>query len=147
MRIPNDCFVVVADGRKMLLLRNDGDADYPNLVVEEKHRQQNPPDRDQKSAEAGRAFSSASDRRSKFEETDFHQLEEDRFAVDVAEMLYERAFKGEFDKLIVVAPPRTLGEMRKHYHKEVGDRLIGEIDKDLTGHVLVDIEKIIVESD
>ena len=45
--------------------------------------------------------------------------------------------------LIVVAPPRTLGALRKHYHKEVERRLIGEISKDLTGHPIGEIEKII----
>ena len=43
--------------------------------------------------------------------------------------------------LIVVAPPKTLGELRKHYHKEVTSRLKGELDKDLTGHPIKDIEK------
>ena len=40
----------------------------------------------------------------------------------------------DFEALIIVAPPKTLGEMRKHYHKEVSQRLKGELDKDLTGH-------------
>ncbi len=45
--------------------------------------------------------------------------------------------------MIIVAPPRTLGELRKHYHKEVEKRLAGEIAKDLTGHPVPEIEKII----
>ena len=58
-------------------------------------------------------------------------------------MLKERALRNDFDSLIVVAPPRTLGELRKHYHKEVEKRLAGEIAKDLTGHPVEEIEKII----
>ena len=69
-----------------------------------------------------------------YSETDFHQLEEDRFAAEAAAMLKERALRNDFESLIVVAPPRTLGELRKHYHKEVEKRLSGEIAKDLTGH-------------
>jgi protein required for attachment to host cells len=46
---------------------------------------------------------------------DYHQQEEDRFAAAVAEMLKRRALANEFDSLVVVAPPRTLGELRKHY--------------------------------
>ena len=61
-------------------------------------------------------------------------------------MLKSRALKNEYEKLIVVAPPRTLGEMRKHYHVEVEQRLIGEVDKELTGHPLDEIEKIIKAS-
>jgi protein required for attachment to host cells len=147
MEMPNDTFVVVADGRKMLLFRNIGDGEYPQLELDEKRKQDNPPTRDHKSAEAGRSFASAGERKSALHETDFHQLEEDRFAAETAEMLYERAHGGDFEKLIVVAPPQTLGELRKHYHKEVADRLLGEIAKDLTRHTVVDIEKTILDAD
>ncbi|MEM8695887.1 MAG: host attachment family protein [Pseudomonadota bacterium] len=143
MYMPNDVFVVVADGRKMLFFRNAGDSDYPQLELERKRKQENPPNRDQKSDEAGRSFSSAGVRRSKMQETDFHQLEEDRFAAETADLLYKRAHRGDFDKVIIVAPPRTLGELRKNYHPQVSDRIVGEIDKDLTGHAIEDIEKII----
>ena len=140
MHVPHDAFVVVADGRKMLFFRNDGDADYPNLVVERVREQDNPPDRDQSTDAPGTAFSSVGTGRSSYEETDFHQLEEDRFAAQTAELLKKRALANDYESLIVVAPPRTLGELRKHYHKEVSDRLIGELDKDLTGHPVDKIE-------
>ena len=143
MQVPHNSFVVVADGEKMLFFRNEGDTDYPKLEVERKREQDNPPDRDQKSDGPGRAFSSVGSGRSAFEEADFHQLEEDRFAAETAEMLKQRALRNDFDSLIVVAPPRTLGELRKHYHKEVEKRLAGEIAKDLTGHPVEEIEKII----
>ena len=80
---------------------------------------------------------------SSYQDTDFHQLEEDRFAAQTADLLKSRALKNDFDHLIVVAAPKTLGEIRKHYHSEVERRLTGEIAKDLTGHELADIEKII----
>ena len=67
--------------------------------------------------------------RSAFEPTDNHQREEDRLAVEAADQLRARALAGDFDKLIVVAPPRMLGELRKHYHKEVEARLIDEIHR------------------
>jgi len=140
MLIPNDTFVVVADGRKMLFFRNDGDAQHPNLVVERKREQDNPSDGDQGTDRPGRSFSSVGPGRSAYEETDFHQLEEDRFAAETAELLKKRALNNDFEKLIIVAPPKTLGELRKHYHKEVESRLIGEIDKTLTGHPVEDIE-------
>jgi protein required for attachment to host cells len=55
-------------------------------------------------------------------------------------VLKTRALKNDYDSLIVVAPPKMLGEMRKHYHKEVQNRLAGELAKDLTGHPIADIE-------
>ena len=144
MQVPHNSFVVVADGKKMLFFRNEGDAEYLKLEVERKREQVNPPNREQKTDEAGRSFDAASAARSAYEETDFHQLEEDRFAHETAELLKKRALRNEFESLIIVAPPRTLGELRKHYHKEVEKRLAGEIAKDLTGHPVREIEKILL---
>ena len=143
MRVPHNSYVLVADGKKLLFFRNEGDALFPKLQVDRKEVQANPPTREQKTDEAGRGFSSAGTARHAYSETDFHQLEEDRFAVEAAEMLKERALRNDFESLIVVAPPRTLGELRKHYHKEVEKRLTGEIAKDLTGHPVTEIEKIL----
>jgi protein required for attachment to host cells len=47
----------------------------------------------------------------------------------------------------VVAPPRTLGELRKHNHAEVSSRLAGEIDKDLTGHTVPQIEEALAKAE
>jgi protein required for attachment to host cells len=138
MRIPHDACVLVADGRKMLFFRNEGDAQTPNLVIEDQHQQANPADRHQKTDAAGQAAGGNS-----MGETDYHQQAEDRFAADAADLLKRRALANEFEALIVVAPPKTLGEMRKHYHKTVSDRLSGELDKDLTGHPVDQIEKLI----
>lgn len=144
MLVPHNAVVLVADGRKMLFFRNDGDADYPNLQVQDALEQENPKDSDQKTDSAGRASST---RGGQFAaaggtmgEVDFHQQEEDRFAADTAAMLNRRAMAGEFESLIIVAPPKTLGELRKHYHKELNDRLTGELAKDLTGHPVAEIE-------
>ncbi len=144
MQVPHNSFVVVADGAKMLFFRNGGDAEFLKLEIERKREQEDLPDRDMKRDEAGRTFdASGGAGRSAYEETDFHQLEEDRFAHETAEMLKKRALRNEFEQLIIVAPPRTLGELRKHYHKEVQKRLAGEIAKDLTGHPVTEIEKIL----
>ena len=143
MQVPHKSFVVVADGEKMLFFRNEGDDEFLKLEVERKRVQDNPPTRDQKTDEAGRAFASSGPGRMAYEETDYHALEEARFAADTAELLKKRALRNDFESLIIVAPPRTLGELRKHYHKEVEKRLVGEIPKDLTGHPVEEIEKII----
>ena len=140
MHIPNRSVVLVADGRKMLLLRNQGDAEHLDLVVEHAEEQDNPATRDQATDSAGRASSPQGAAQSSVEPTDFHQIEEDRFAASAADLLKKRALANDFDSLVVVAPPRTLGELRKHYHKAVSERLTGEIDKDLTGHSIPDIE-------
>ena len=154
MQIAHNSLVMVADGRKMMLLRNEGDADYPNLEVVKVEIQDNPADREQGTDRPGRTFqasdgpvrqngSAATGHRSAYSETDIHQLEEDRFAATAAEMLNRRALRGEVETLVVVAPPTTLGELRKHYHKNLAERIAAELPKDLTGHPVDQIERII----
>lgn len=143
MQVPHQSVVLVVDGRKLLFLRNEGDEAYPNLQVEHAEERPNPADREQKTDAAGAASSTVS---GTMGETDFHQQEEDRFAADAADLLKRRALANEFESLIIIAAPRTLGELRKHYHKEVSDRLTGELAKDLTGHPIPDIEKALLSA-
>lgn len=143
MQIDHDAMVLVADGRKMMFFRNRGDEVHPNLEAEDVKVQDNPADRDQASDAPGRAFNSVGSHRSSMEQVNFHDLEEQRFAVEAADLLKRRALANEYEKLIVVAPPTALGEMRKHYHKAVESRLVGELAKDLTNHPVPEIERII----
>jgi protein required for attachment to host cells len=145
MQIPHDSFVLVADGRKSLFFRNEGDSEFPNLVVEHAEEQPDPKDRDIKTDAPGRTFSGVgmSEGRSAYTEEDYHQQEEDRFAADTADMLKARALSNDYAALVVVAPPRALGELRKHYHKEVEKRLVAEVAKDLVNMPVAEIEKIL----
>ncbi|MET4898856.1 host attachment protein [Sphingomonadaceae bacterium jetA1] len=72
-------------------------------------------------------------------EADHHQPAEDRFAAETAAMLRQRALADELESLVIVAARRMPGELRKHYHKEVSDRLVAELAKDLTDHMVPDI--------
>lgn len=141
--IPHDAWVLVADGEKALILRNEGDGAYPNLQVTRLIEQDNPATRDQGTDRPGRFSDGPSVHRSAVQETDWHRLAEERFARDLADRLYKAAHAGRFDRLILVAPPRTLGELRDALHKEVRARVIAEIDKDLTNHPVHEIEKIV----
>ena len=167
MQVPHNAVVLVVDGRKLLFFRNEGDATFPDLQVVFAEEHPNPADRDQKRDAAGQARSTQSgagapavasggsmhasgggaqfaESRGSMGETDFHQQEEDRFAAEAADLLKRRALAHDFEQLIVVAPPRTLGELRKHYHGEVSKRIAGELAKDLTGHPVAAIEKALV---
>lgn len=124
--------ICVADGRKLLLLVNAGDDRFPDLQVIHAEEHDNPPDRYQSTDRPGRSFQSADSRRSAYSETDFQQLSEDRFATEVTAILNKRALANCFDALVVIAPPKTLGEMRQHYHKQVESRIVREIAKEAT---------------
>jgi len=143
MRIENKTLVLVADGAKMLLFRNTGDAEYPQLEVETALEQPHDKTGDIATDSPGRAASSTGGGNSSMEQPDYHQQAEDRFAADTALMLKTRALANDYESLIIVAPPRTLGELRKHYHGEVSKRLSGEIAKDLVNHSVDKIEGII----
>lgn len=158
MQIPHNAHVLVADGRKLLFFRNEGDSEFPKLEVETHREEENPKDADQGTDRPGRGFTAAgsppseggsmlgANNRSAYSETDFHQLQEDRFAADAAELLRKKALAHEIEHLIVVAPPKTLGELRKHYHKEVEARLAGELAKDLTNMPVPEIEKALQQA-
>jgi len=141
MRIPHDAFVLVGDGRKALFLRNHGDAKFPNLRVERVMKHENPPTHAQGTDRPGRAFQSADARRSGMEQTDWHELEEQRFARDTAAALEKLVRDQAAKTIIIVAPARTLAELRSAYHVEVKNRIMAEIDKDLTKHPVYEIEK------
>ncbi len=144
MNLPHNTLVLVADGRKMLFLRNHGEGEQIDLRLETHREQDNAANRDQATDAPGRSFSSVGSRRSAMGETDFHQIEEDRFAAEAADMLRVRALSGDFKSLVIVAPPRTLGELRKHYHKEVESRIVDEFHRDLTGCTIEEIEAALV---
>ena len=46
---------------------------------------------------------------------------------------------GKAEKLLVIADPRTLGELRKGYHASVAGKLVGELHKNLVAHPVQDI--------
>lgn len=58
---------------------------------------------------------------------------EDAHAGAAATWLNGQVLSHKIRDLVVVAPPRTLGELRKHYHKLTGRAVLKEIHKDLIG--------------
>ena len=131
MQLTPSATVAVADGEKLHLYTNDGDAAHPKL----KAMPQATIGTDNKSGGARHHSSSANHEAS--------QVEEDGFSAGVAAHLNAEVLAGHISSLVVIAAPKTLGELRKHYHKQLSAILVGEIAKDLTGHSIHDIEKSI----
>jgi len=103
LRIPHNAFVFVGDGSKALVLRNEGDAQLLNLKTERVFTDQNPATHEQGTDRPGRAFSSVGGVRSSVGQTDWHDLEEHRFAQQVAAML-ERMMR---DRGVDASSPRS----------------------------------------
>ena len=142
LQIPHDSFVFVGDGRRALFLRNIGDEKFPNLKTERLFVDDNPPTHEQGSDRPGRAFKRAgTNLRSSVADTDWHDLEEHRFVHRVAAAMEQLVRARKAKALVVVAPPRTLADLRHAFHADVKDRIIAEINKDLTKHPVHEIEK------
>jgi protein required for attachment to host cells len=143
--IPHDALVFVGDGQKALFLRNAGDATLPNLITEAVFIDKNPPTHDQGTDRPGRTFNrSATNHRSGMETTDWHELEKERFAKHVASALEQLVRAEKIKAIVVIAPPRTLAELRNAFHPDVKGRVVAEIDKDLTKLPVGEIERHLV---
>lgn len=65
--------------------------------------------------------------------------DEATFAKQLSHWLLEQAQKKAYEQLVLVADPKTLGQMRPQLHKEVTDRIVHELAKTLTSSSLDDI--------
>lgn len=136
-------WVLVADSEKALLLENETDHADPHLKVVKKETQDNPSDYEQSANRPGRMHDGGPGHKSAVDDTDWHELAKERFASDIADLLYGHAHKGNFDDIILVASPAVLGDLRDELHQEVTAKVVAEIDKTLTNHPLDEIEKIV----
>ena len=146
MTLPNNTLILVADGRKALFLRNQGDEQRIDLRTASHRTRDDRKDSDIKTDASGQSPAPAGTGLpgGTMGEPDFHQQEEDRFARDLAEKVNAMALAGQFDALVVVAPARTMGELRPLWHKEVGARIVGEHVKEMTDRPIPDIEALLV---
>lgn len=141
VKLPEGVWVVVCDGRKALVLENIGDADYPDLRMRDVDKQADPPTSQLGTDRPGRAHQSANNRRSAMEETDLHEQAEVEFLGDLVRRLDSALLSRAVKDLVIVAPPRALGALRKVYSDHIRSALVAEIDKDLTTMPVDQIEK------
>lgn len=134
MQLPHGLVVAVVDGEILHLYSNSGDERNVKLVAYE-----------HESIE-GDNHSSGSRHQSSSSNPDDSRQEEDSFAAAVAANLNKQVLSGKIEDLFIVASPKTLGELRKHYHKALEQKLLGEIAKDLTGHSISDIEAALAKA-
>ena len=68
------------------------------------------------------------------------------FAAATAAFLNKLSVDGTIEHLVVVSDPRTLGEMRKHFHRDLRGKIIGEFAKDFSRRPLEDIASLIADA-
>jgi protein required for attachment to host cells len=124
-------WIVVCDGAKALVLENTGDTKFPDLRTKEVYGQNDPKTHEIGTDAPGRSFQSVGTMRSAMEQTDWHEQEEQRFLAKLAARLDKAVLAGETKSLVVVAPPKSLGVLRREFSAHVREALKAEIDKDL----------------
>lgn len=127
MLIPHGTVIAVVDGEKFELNRNAGNEAAPEIVPMDAPRLH-----EHNRDSGARHISSAANPTG-------HLLDEDAHAAAVAVWLNQQVASRDIEHLIVVAPPRTLGELRRRYDSALRDALFCELDKEMTGRSGQDI--------
>jgi protein required for attachment to host cells len=134
MILPIGATVAVADGETIRLFHNTGVKHGVHLV----EITVAPPAHSHSGSGARHHTSSAN--------PDGRRLVEDDFAAATAGFLNQLSLDGTIKHLVVVSDPRTLGEMRKHFHRDLRGKIIGELAKDFSRRPLEDIASLIADA-
>ena len=132
MKLPHKAHVAIVDGENFTVMQNHGRPFEPRLEGASN------PDLSVSNFSAGVRHQDEIGQR--HGRTDLGELAHGAAA---AEWLNAKAISGELTDVLVIADPKTLGEMRRHYHSELEKRIVGEIDKTVTGVTTEKIEKVI----
>ncbi len=127
MLIPHGAIIALVDGKNFELFCNNGTEAEPELV------KQDSPNLDEHNKGSGGHHRSTSANPST------HRLDEDAHAAAASEWLNSKVLGHKIESLVVIADPRTLGEMRKHFHKQTQAAIKVELSKDLIGKTGPDI--------
>jgi protein required for attachment to host cells len=130
---PKRTWVLIADGARARILQSDGPGQRLEEVEGGTFHGDHAPTREIMSDRMGRAFSSVGPGRSAMEpQTDAHRDLKRRFAQHLADVLARKLAEKAYDRLVVVAPPTTLGDLRAALDQPVRATVTAELAKDLT---------------
>lgn len=136
----NTNWIVVADGARARILSAKDRLRYHDLEMLEEIETENRPNRDITSDKPGRSFNGTGvGRHANEDSTDPHRHEQQVFASQIVELLDSKRKAGAFDALVVVAPPRMLGDIRSTMPTELSRMVSSEINKDLTKVAVQDL--------
>lgn len=125
-KIPTGTWIMVADGAEARLFHNVGSATKVSLkqvkllkprdLLDEGPAGRRPPESDQQATD------------------------EATFAKQLAQQLNAAALKSEYEHLVLMADPQTLGQIRPQLHKEAQRRIVMEVAKTFTNAPVEDIQ-------
>jgi protein required for attachment to host cells len=146
LKIGSGDWVVVCDGRKALILTNEGDEEFPNLRMREVREHDDASTHSQGADVPGRVHQSFNAGRSAVEQTDWHDIAERHFLTEVVRHLDAALTDSLVKKLALIAPPRALGMLRPTYSPALRRAISVEIDKDWVGLPIHEIEERLLKS-
>jgi protein required for attachment to host cells len=141
IKIPWESWVVVCDGAKALIMQNAGDNQMMNLQVQETLTQPNIADRDLGAGKPGRSHQANGMSGSAVEEISWHDQAEEDFLKRVAVKLDELVQDKEARRIVLVAPPKALGQIRPNLRADTQAAITAEVAKDLTNFPVDQIER------
>ena len=141
LKIGSGDWVVVCDGRKALILENKGDEQFPNLRMHEVREHDDAPTHSQGADVPGRVHQSLNADRSAIEQTDWHDIAERHFLLELVRHLDSVLTSHLVKRFILVASPRALGMLRSAYSPALRHAISVEIDKDWVRLPIYEIEE------
>jgi len=94
----------------------------------------------------GRVYSHAQGRASAVGESDsLHRAAKEHFVKSVAGLVDKASHENAFDRLVVIAPPEALGEIRATLSDQTKKKIVHELHKDLTHLPLPELQKQLSE--
>lgn len=141
VRLPHKSWLIVFDGAKALILRNIGNEQSPQLELVEAMQHRSPPSHELGRDRPGRVHQSHGSARSAVEEADLHLAAQLNFVEEISAMVEKTVHGQAVSKLVLVAPPKLLGELRRCLTPPMQALIVAEISKDLTKLPILEIER------
>jgi protein required for attachment to host cells len=138
MLLPHGTVFAIVDGENFELYRNSGVEAEPRLTSVDV------PDLEATNFSAGsRRLDGPTRHSARTGDGSNDALDESAHVAAVAGWLNQQVLSRDIEQLVVVADPRSLGEMRRHYHKQLKDVLVAEVPKNLTGRPAQEIIRVL----
>ena len=133
MKVPHKAMVLLADGTRCVVMRNNGQPFEPKLErVSEL-------DLELTNFSAGLRHQDPAGGRN-----GSTNLDELAHGAAIAEWLNKQTLNGGAESVVIAADPKTLGQIRQHSGQQLQQRIVGELAKDLINSPIAEIERALV---